>query len=392
MYNDDLPTISPDGTAAIDRMFEAAVDRGALPGVVAAITNKDRILYLEAFGTKDVSEGTPMAEDTIFRIASMTKPVTSVAIMRLIETGQLRLDDPASAYEESLRRRAVISDFDEKLGAYATQPASCEITIRHLLTHTAGFAYDFTSRVVHRMQELTHLDALDLPLVFDPGSRWHYSSGTTVLGHIVCRLTGRQLEELYRDTIFGPLKMFDTSYHLSPGKEGRLAAVHRRTADGRFERTSPQTYLPVEKGGSGLLSTAADYMAFLRMLMNGGAVPDGSRVLEEETVRSMTSNQIGDPVVQRMPAEIPERAAEFPLGAGRDTFGFGFQITASHAAPARRLSAGSYSWGGINNTHFWVDPAKGIGACMFAQVSPFYDPAVIEVLLQFEGLICDHLR
>jgi methyl acetate hydrolase len=143
-YNDDLPKVTADCAAAIDRMFDAAVERGALPGIVAAITNKHRTLYLKAFGRKDVSEGTPMAEDTIFRIASMTKPVTSVAILRLCEAGKLRLDDPACEYEPSLRGRAVIAGFHDDC-TYALRPATRDLTIRHLLTHTSGLAYEFTS-------------------------------------------------------------------------------------------------------------------------------------------------------------------------------------------------------------------------------------------------------
>ena len=172
-----LPALGVGGVQAIDRMFQAAVDKGEIPGVVAAVMNKDQILYLKGFGKRDVAKGIPMATDTVFRIASMTKPVTSVGIMMLYEQGKLQLDDPAGRYLPAYKGRPVISTFDEKDATYTTRPAKGEMTIRQLLTHTAGLGYPFTSSTILAIQTKTGKDPKELPLLFDPGTKWNYSPG-----------------------------------------------------------------------------------------------------------------------------------------------------------------------------------------------------------------------
>ena len=234
-----LPTLNVSGAAAIDRMFQAAVDKGEIPGVVAAVTNKDQILYLKAFGKQDVARGVPMSKDTVFRIASMTKPVTSVGIMMLYEQGKLRLDDPAGNYLPAYKGREVIATFNEKDATYTTRPAKGEMTIRHLLTHTSGLSYPFTSPTVLAIQTKTGKDPKELPLLFDPGTKWNYSPATAVLGDIVEKLSGQSIEEWDQARIFRPLGMVDTTYAPAPEKAARLATIHQREATGLVENPNP---------------------------------------------------------------------------------------------------------------------------------------------------------
>ena len=386
-----LPTLSARGTAAIDRMFQAAIDAGEIPGVVAAVTNKDRIAYLEAFGKQDVAKGVPMSRDTLFRIASMTKPITSVGVMMLREQGKLRLDDAAGDYVPSLKGRDVIAAFNEKDATYTTRPAKQDVTIRHLLTHTSGLSYPFTSYTVLGIQQRTGRDPRDMPLLFDPGTKWNYSPGTAILGDIVEKIGGQPLEEFDRARIFRPLGMIDTSWALAADKAGRLATVHQREATGLVESPNPPTYTATARGDGGLFSTASDYSAFLQMFLNDGSW-HGTRLLRPESVRLMTSNQIGSLVIERMPAVTPSHAAAFPFGAGKDKFGLGFQITARDGTATHERGAGSYTWAGIDNTHFWVDPKRGIGVLILTQVLPFYNATSMDVMKRFEKLIYEHLR
>jgi CubicO group peptidase (beta-lactamase class C family) len=211
-----LPTLSAGSVPAIDRMFQAAVDKAEIPGVVAAVTNKDQILYLKAFGKQDVARNIPMSTDTVFRIASMTKPVTSVGIMMLYEEGKLRLDEPAGSYLPAYKGREVIATFNEKDATYTTRPARGEMTIRQLLTHTSGLSYPFTSPTILAIQTKTGKDPKMLPLLFDPGTRWNYSPATAVLGDILEKLSGQPLEDWDQARVFRPLGMVDTTYTPSP--------------------------------------------------------------------------------------------------------------------------------------------------------------------------------
>jgi methyl acetate hydrolase len=386
-----LPTLDASGAAAIDRMFQAAIDKGEIPGVVAAVTNKDQIVYLKALGRQDVARGVPMTDGTMFRIASMTKPVTSVGIMMLVEQGKLRLDDPVSKYLPAYKGRPVMASFNEADASYTTRPAKGEMTIRHLLAHTSGLAYPFTSPTVLAIQMKTGKDPRDLPLLFDPGTKWNYSPATAVLGEIVEKLSGQSIEAFDQARVFQPLGMIDTSYLLPADKAGRLATVHQRRATGLIEVPNPATYTPAVRGDGGLLSTATDYASFLQMLLNQGS-RRGTRLLKPESVRLMASNQIGSVVVEAMPAAQPNLSDVFPFGAGKDKFGLGFQIAATDGTAKHERAAGSYTWAGIDNTHFWVDPKNGIGVIIMTQVLPFYNPTSMDVMNRFERLIYEHLR
>ena len=384
-----LPTLSPDGQAAIDRMFQSAVDQGEIPGAVVAVTNRDRVVYLNAFGKQDAANGVPMTTGTLFRIASMTKPVTSVGVMMLYEQGKLKLDDPAGDYVPSIKGREVIATFNKADASYTTRAAASPVTIRQLLAHTSGLAYSFTNETALALQR-NGIDNRDMPLLFDPGTRWNYSPATATLGAIVEKVGGASLEDFDQAAIFRPLEMADTSYLLPAEKARRLVTVHQREAAGLVETPNPASYTPGMRGDGGLISTAGDYSKFLQMLLNEGRWHN-TRLLKPESVRLMTSNQIGELVVETMPAVLPRTSDAFPFGAGKDKFGLGFQITTTDGASVHERASGSYTWAGINNTHFWVDPKNGIGVVMMTQVLPFYNATSMDVMKRFEHLIYENL-
>jgi methyl acetate hydrolase len=204
-------------------------------------------------------------------------------------------------------------------------------------------------------------------------------------------VSGQSLEEWDQSRVLRPLDMRDTTYVPSPQQAARLVTIHSRETSGLVEQPNPPVYPPDIRGDGGLVSTAADYAAFMQMFLNQGTW-HGKKLLEPETVKLMTTNQIGHLVVDRMPAAMPERSAPFPFAAGKDKFGFGFQIAVDDGRAAHERAAGSYSWGGIYNTHFWIDPKNGVGAVLLLQVLPFYEPTSMDVLKRFEHLIYQHLQ
>lgn len=372
--------------AGIDSYMNGAVDSGEIPGAVAIVADRERTLYSGAFGLMDSANNVAMKPDTIFEIFSMTKPFTTVAVMMLIEEGRMALDQPVSDFLPEYANPEVITGFDEDTVTYETKPADRVITVRHLLTHTAGFGYIFFSRIVNLLTKKTGKSAIELPLLFEPGTRWMYGVSTRILGKAVEEISGKTLEEVLRERICGPLNLPDTCYILPEEKYSRIATTHRRK-DGVLvedaERKEPSVYV---FGDTGLYSTAEDYIMLLRMLLNGGEL-DGKRLLSRDSVDMMTRNQIGGLTVEKLPGIIPDVARSFPLGAGRDKFGLGFQITAGERDDPSRRSPGTCSWAGMRNTFFWFDPRKGIAAVLMMHVVPFYDEACLNVLRGFEEAV-----
>jgi methyl acetate hydrolase len=375
------------GSAALDASLRGAVEARDVPGVVALVTNRERVLYQGAFGVADVATGRPLASDALFRIASMTKPVTSVAAMQLVEQGRIALDDPAEKYLPELKGLKVVESFDAASGAYTLRPPARPPTVKHFLTHTSGLAYAFTSAIWRDIKPRAgETFPFGGPLLFDPGERWHYSTSTDVVGRLVEAVSGQKLEDYFREHIFAPLKMDDTSYNVPEAKGPRLVAQQQRAGermDGAIVLQSPQPGLSIAApvGGGGLASTADDYGRFMRMLLGGGAL-DGARVLKPETVALMGQNHIGAVSVPALKSALP-RSADFTFIAdGRDKWGLGFLITTDQV-PGKR-SPGSLSWGGINNTFFWVDPARGIAGVIMMQYLPFADAKALAVYDTFE--------
>jgi methyl acetate hydrolase len=371
-------------SAEIDAYLEQRIASTHIPGVVAMVVDADGVLYTGAFGKQDVARNVPMAADTIFRIASMTKPVTSVAVMMLAQQGDLGLDDPVANFLPAFEDLKVIESFNPDDKSYTSRPAVRAMTIRHLLTHTSGLGYSFSSPVLAALMGPDGpASATSLPLLHDPGAKWTYGESTRVLGTLVADISGQPLDEFVTERILVPLGMGDTAYVVPPQKTSRVATVHRLT-NGVFEETpNPDEIAAPVYGDGGLHSTAADYAKFIQLFLNNGRTPSGTRLLSEATVELMAKNQIGRLLVEQQPTANPALSEPFPLGAGRDAFGLGFEITGAHNDPYAR-SPGSLSWAGIYNTEFWIDPQRGIGAVLLMQYLPFYDGAAIETLQGFE--------
>jgi CubicO group peptidase (beta-lactamase class C family) len=378
-------------SAAKDADLAGIVRDTRIPGIVALVADADRIVYTGAFGRQDVARGVPMANDTIFRIASMTKPVTSTAIMMLVQEGDVGLDDPVSDYLPAFEDQRVIVSFNAADKSYTTRPATTPMTVRHLLTHTSGLGYAFSN---HTLAALVGPEpgasVTRLPLLHDPGTRWTYGESTRVLGTLVEEVSRQPLDEFLAERIFVPLGMSDTFYTVPAHKAARVATVHRMAAEGLVETPNPAAVTAPVYGDGGLHSTAADYAKFIQLFLNNGRAPNGTRLLSEATVASMGENHIGAVFVEQQPGALPALSEPFPLGAGRDKFGLGFQITAAHDEQFAR-SEGSMSWAGIFNTQFWIDPKRGIGGVLLMQYLPFYDAAAIRTLQEFERRVYEGL-
>jgi CubicO group peptidase (beta-lactamase class C family) len=380
-----------EGSAEIDSYLAHTIETTKIPGVVAMVADADRILYSGAFGRADVANGKAMPLDAIFRIASMTKPVTSVAVMMLVQEGDVALDDPISQYLPSFENPEVIASFDAQNKTFTKRPAASEITVRHLLTHTSGLGYSFSSPTLAAlMAGDPSASATQFPLLHDPGTKWTYGESTRVLGKLVEEVSGQPLDQFMRERIFVPLGMSDTFYIVPAAKTNRVVTTFR-TVDGKLvEAPNPAEITAPIYGDGGLHSTAADYVKFMQMFLNDGRAPDGTRLLSEESVKLMGRTQTGNVKVELQPTANEAVSMPFPLGAGRDTFGLGFQITGAHRDPGER-SPGSMAWAGIFNTEFWIDPERGVSAVLLMQYLPFYDADAIETLQGFERRVYESL-
>jgi len=371
-------------SAALDAVLRDAVDKGVATGVVAMAADRGgKIIYEGAFGNADIAEKRPVRLDSMFRIASMTKAVTSTAALQLVEKGVFAVEDPVEKYLPQFKSIPVVEAFDAATGNYRLRPAKRPVTVRHLMTHTSGLGYGFTDPVT---RDFKARPGEDVPvfLVFDPGERWLYSTSTDWLGRLVEKVSGTTLEDYFHDHVFVPLAMKDTSYFVPKDKQARVVTVDRRLADGSLTKDSMQPpmqgFTPI--GGGGLTSTASDYLRFTRALLNDGEL-DGARLLSPASVRLMRENHIGDLGVPAQKSAIPERSDDFSfIDAGHDKWSLAFLITTS-AVPGKR-SAGSLSWGGIDNTYYWLDPARGITGTIMMQFLPFADRKALALYDSFE--------
>jgi len=385
------PAIDSQGNAAITSFVKDAVARGDVPGAVVLVTGLDRILYHEAFGKMNDAKGTPMAKDAIFNIASMTKAVTSVGVMMLVEEGKLGLDDDVAKYLPQYKNPKVISKVDLAAGTYETRPATRPITIRQLLTHTSGIGYSWSDPGLALVQKKTGAADLDLPLVNEPGAQWTYGASTRVLGQVIEKISGQPIDAYLEARVLGPLGMKDTTYTVPSAKTPRVVTRHQK-ADGKItEIPNPDPIPPTIRGDGGLYSTAPDYARFIQMLLNNGHLGN-VRLLKDQTVADMTRNQTGAVKVRLQPTAEPLRSKPYPLGAGEDVWGLGFQLAAPSKPAANMRRPGSMSWAGINNTFFWVDPQQQIGVVVLMQVLPFYDDAAIKILQGVEERVYKHVN
>jgi len=386
-----------DGLNVVDEALRQAAETKEVPGVVAVAANSDGVIYEGAFGKRDLANGTDMTADSVFWIASMTKALTATAAMQLVEQGKLQLDEPISKVLPELAAPQVLEGFDDK-GQPKLRPAKRPITLRQLLTHTAGFTYDLWDADTAQYVKAANLPgiiscknaALTTPLAFDPGDRWEYGINIDFAGKAVEAVSGQGLNVYLREHIFQPLGMKDTDFVIGPDQKKRLVTVHARKPDGGLDPIEfgvpqePEFFM----GGGGLYGTGRDYLAFLQMLMHGGEF-NGARLLRPETVAQMSKNNIGDVNISRVvlkttaPASTPDvdMGQLFP---GQDIkWGLSFLINPQEG-PAGR-SGGSLSWAGLANTYFWVDPSKHVAGVILTQVLPFVDPRVLSLYGKFES-------
>jgi CubicO group peptidase (beta-lactamase class C family) len=400
----DLPRAQPDqvglDASTLDQagaLFRQAVDKKEIAGAVLLVARHGKIAYLEAIGKQDIEANVAMSPESIFRIASMTKPVTSVAAMILADEGRLDLSDPIAKYLPEFKFMKVAMPRPRGAGGASPGSPSEEfelveayrpITVRDLLMHTSGICYRFTNRpFVGRLYAEAGIDdglvpsdvslaenvrrIATLPLKHQPGTAWEYGLNTDVLGRIIEVVSGRSLGDFCSQRIFGPLKMTDTFFLLPEAERDRLTALYEPGPDGRIKRAADGTttrgallYSPATayrqqpgycSGGAGLLSTAGDYARFLQMLLNRGEL-DGARILRPETVDAMTRDQVGG-----LPLWIPVHGF---------AFGYGFGVTTRSDADSKKDRAGTFGWGGIYYTDFWVAPKDQVIGIMMTQIYP----------------------
>jgi methyl acetate hydrolase len=374
----------------IDAAISAGLERARLPGAVALAGDRDGVLYAAAFGARGVVDATPMSLDTPFWLASMTKAVTSVAAMQLVEQGRLALDAPIGGLLPDLAQPRVLTGFDEA-GAAITRPATRPITLRHLLTHTAGFGYDFMNRDMLRSRGPGAPDpgsraSLNAALLFDPGERWEYGISTDWVGLAVEAASGQDLSAYFAEHIFAPLGMAHTGFYL---EETGVASMHTRLPEGGVTQIPSLAALlnvgGYYSGGGGLSGTGGDYMRFLRMILNAGAL-DGVRVLETTTVDMMAQNQIADLRAGALGSVMPHMTLPFDMFPDMKTgWGLGFLINPERA-PGRR-AAGSLAWAGLANTHYWIDPVSDRAGLLLTQTFPFGDAGVMDLFRDFETAV-----
>jgi len=389
-----MPTIG-----SIDKLFTQATESKAMPGIVAVAATDKGTVYEGAFGKRELGRDAAMSVDSVVWIASMTKAITGTAAMQLVERGKLSLDRPASEVVAGLSSAKVLEGFDAA-GKPRLRAPKRPITLRHLMTHTSGFAYEIWRPEIAQYQSATNTPgittcadaALTTPLLFDPGDRWEYGISIDWIGKMVETVSGQKLDRYFQDNIFGPLGMKDTGFKISPAMRSRLASVHQRDDKGAL--TPIEFALPENPeflmGGGGLYGTARDYLAFTQMIVQGGSL-GGAQVLKRETVDLMAQNHIGPLDIPYITTAAPGLSNDVDLFPGmRKGWGLSFLINTQDAPTGR--SAGSLAWAGLANTYFWIDRAKRVSGVFLSQLLPFYDHTAIDLFGQFETEVYRALR
>ncbi len=385
--------MAPDFRCALDPILERTVSsRPGLPGVVAMVTGRRGTLYEGAAGKRRIDRPEEMTTDTVFALYSTTKAFTATTALRLVEEGRLDLDAPAARYAPELGTLPRIEGFDRSGEPILRHPKR-PITTRMLLTHTAGFGYEFFHPVYLRLHRTRGQPAsvsglkasLMTPLLFEPGERWEYGTSMDWCGQVIERIAGRQLGEVFRTELFEPLGIASTGFSLTAPMRAKLAALHKRNPDGSLLPTDFE--LPanpeVQMGGHALYGTVGDFLKLIRMWLNDG-MGDGGRVLRPETVRMAEQNHLGSGQIAPFPgaASRHPRLAELLPGPSK-SWGLGFLIDGQDLSTGR--PAGSLSWAGLANTFFWIDRRNGIGGYWATQVLPFGDAAAARGYLDFES-------
>lgn len=387
---DTLPLVTPEqvglSAARLDRVrgwMRGWVDTGKLPGMTVCVMRRGELAFAEVYGKADVARDKPMRPDTIFRIYSMTKPLTSVAIMMLYEEGRFQLDDPISKWIPAFANPRVMTGGSR--GKIETAPAEREINFRDLLTHTSGLTYGFMESnpvdAAYRAKDGVDFQTADtslkqvverlaqLPLIAQPGKAWNYSVSTDVLGYLVEVISGQPFEKYLKEKVIDPLGMIDTDFHVPQEKHDRLAANYGAGASGSLsliDDPAKSRYLAprkVNSGGGGLVSTAADYLRFCKFMLNKGEL-DGVRLLGRKTVELMTANHLDGDMADM---GTPRFSESTYTGIG---FGLGFSVMIDPAKAMIVGTPGEYAWGGAASTAFWIDPAEDMAVVLLTQLMP----------------------
>jgi CubicO group peptidase (beta-lactamase class C family) len=381
------------GKAQIDQALRQKCDAGEIPGVVAMAASGNEVIYQGAFGKRDLSKGDAMTADSVFWIASMTKAITAAAGMQLVEQGKLSLDAPIGTLLPDLASPQVLEGFDAK-GEPKLRPANKPITLRHLMTHTAGFAYDMWNGDIAAYLAKAGIPpittcqnaALKTPIATDPGTRWEYGTNIDFVGKAVEAVSGKKLDAYLRDHMLAPLGMSDTAFRIGDAQRKRLVGMHARGEDGSlasipFElEQNPEFHM----GGGGLYGTAPDYIKFTQMILNKGkGKGNGNQVLKPETVALMSQNQIGELTMGKMTSVAPMYTNDVDLYPDMDKkWGLSFLINTAKTAEGR--SPGSLAWAGLANTYFWIDPQRNVAGVILMQLLPFADGKCLEAFAGFE--------
>lgn len=374
-----------------DSRLAEAIDDAPVTGAVAMLGNGAGETYARAFGVRDLAIGAPMAVDTIFQIASMTKAVASVGALMLVEQGKLSLDAPIGGLLPELADPQVIDGFGDD-GTVRLRPAKRPITLKHLLTHTSGFGYDFMSADMARARGDTPAvmgarSSLISPLLFDPGDRWEYGISTDWAGLAIEAATGERLDAWLDANLIAPLGMTDTSFFPTPEQRARAATLYANTPSGLMP-------MPLEigggpeaefvAGGAGLWSTAPDYLRFCRLILNGG-MHEEARMLSAETVALLTANQIGGLRAGKMDSIMPELSGPFDLYPDMHT-GWSLAFLTNPETGPHGRSPGSLAWAGIANCYYWIDRNSDVAGVFMSQLLPFGDPQVLAALGALEAM------
>ncbi|MBD3110462.1 beta-lactamase family protein [Bacillus sp. AGMB 02131] len=385
--------------AELDFILQKSIADMGIPSVVAIVANKEEILYEESFGQIGKGSRQPISMDTVFWIASMTKVITTTAALQLVERGLLQLHEPVSKVLPDINRIPVLAGFDED-GNAILRKAENQITLHHLLAHTAGFVYDMWNEDIVAFTKERNIPGIiqcknetleKTPAVFNAGKRWEYGINIEWVGKVVEAVSGQSLRDYMLKHILLPLGMNDTDFLLSEEQRARLAKMHVRDEDGRFHAIDFEMTQEPEffMGGGGLYSTAGDYMKFMQMLLNDGTLNE-KQILQPQTVKMMMTNQIGDLNMHPLITAIPSSTNNvnfFPEMIKK--WGYGFMINTEDVPGGRRAS--SLAWAGLGNTYFWIDPVERIAAVFMTQILPFADEDVLDVFSQFEKAVYRHL-
>jgi methyl acetate hydrolase len=377
--------------AQIDQVLRQKSEAKEIPGVVAMAATGKEVIYQGAYGKRDLSKDDAMTVDSVFWIASMTKAITSAAGMQLVEQGKLSLDAPIGKVLPDLAAPQVLEGFDAK-GEPKLRPAKKPITLRHLMTHTAGFAYDMWNGDMVKYLERTGTPgvisctnaALKTPIVNEPGTRWEYGTNIDFVGKAVEAASGERLDGYLRDHLFAPLGMADTGFKIGEAQRKRLVGMHQRNEDGSlatipFElEQNPEFHM----GGGGLYGTAGDYIKFTQMILNKGR-GNGNQVLKAETVATMGQNHIGELNMTKMTSAVAFATNDVDLYPDMaKKWGLSFLINTAKTPEGR--SPGSLAWAGLANTYYWIDPSRDIAGVILMQVLPFADNKCLETFAGFE--------